>query len=102
MCNQRASGFPEPDLYNQHFINKYSFPKGLQCGRKPEHMRKKEDSRYSIYDIQAQPVRTGVTGWKLTKKMPSMNSPEVSKGIGNSPINSTIDNSFDGANLLIP
>ena len=33
---ERVSGFPMPELYNQHYINKYSFPKGLICQRKPE------------------------------------------------------------------
>ena len=39
-----------PDLYNQHYINKYSFPKGLQTGRKEEAEKK---PRHSIYDMYA-------------------------------------------------
>lgn len=31
---ERVSGFPMPELYNQHYINKYSFPKGLIAGKK--------------------------------------------------------------------
>jgi hypothetical protein len=27
--NERVSGYPKPELYNHHCINKYSFPKGL-------------------------------------------------------------------------
>ena len=27
--SERGSGFPQPDLYDKHCINKYSFPKGL-------------------------------------------------------------------------
>lgn len=27
--NERVSGYPKPELYNQHYINKYAFPKGL-------------------------------------------------------------------------
>ena len=65
---ERVSGFPMPELYNQHYINKYSFPKGLICQRKPEEMKKK-GTRQSIYDMYAQPVRKGVSGWKLTKRI---------------------------------
>jgi hypothetical protein len=57
-----------PELYNQHFINKYSFPKALVCTKKPEHL-KRNFNRQSIYDVQAQPTRKGVSGWKLTKKI---------------------------------
>jgi len=28
---ERLSGFPNPTKYNQYFVNKYSFPKGLNC-----------------------------------------------------------------------
>lgn len=55
-----------PELYNQHYINKYSFPKGLVCGRKdPKTSRK---PRQSIYDMNAAPSRKGISGWKLTKR----------------------------------
>lgn len=49
---ERVSGFPMPELYNQHYINKYSFPKGLIAQRKPEDMKKKV-ARQSIYDMYA-------------------------------------------------
>lgn len=64
---ERVSGFPMPDLYNQHYINKYSFPKGLISGRKPDDLGKKQKT--SIYDMHTQPVRKGVSGWKLTKRV---------------------------------
>ena len=56
-----------PELYNQHYINKYSFPKGLISTRKQVDESKKP--RQSIYDMYAQPVRKGVSGWKLTKRL---------------------------------
>ena len=55
-----------PELYNQHYINKYSFPKGLTACRKVDNTKK---PRSSIYDMYAQPVRRGVSGWKLTKRV---------------------------------
>jgi hypothetical protein len=58
-----------PELYNQHYINKYAFPKGLVATRKPEDQRRSK-YKVSIYDMAAQPNRKGVSGWKLTKKMP--------------------------------
>ena len=65
-----------PELYNQHYINKYSFPKGLIAGRKapekPEaNPTTEKKPRQSIYDMYAQPVRKGVSGWKLTKRLVS-------------------------------
>ena len=56
-----------PELYNQHYINKYSFPKGLVCGRK--NASDKRQARQSIYDMNAIPQRKGVSGWKLTKRL---------------------------------
>ena len=73
--SERVSGFPMPELYNQHYINKYSFPKGLIAQRKPEDQQKRMN-RQSIYDMYAQPARKGVSGWKLTKRM---NSPPASE-----------------------
>ena len=57
-----------PELYNQHYINKYSFPKGLSCIRKDPNTEAKRP-RQSIYDMNAQPIRKGVSGWKLTKRI---------------------------------
>ena len=56
-----------PELYNQHYINKYSFPKGLICQRKPDEQTKKKQ-KVSIYDMHTQPMRKGISGWKLTKR----------------------------------
>ena len=60
------SGFPMPELYNQHYINKYSFPKGLMAQRKTDDRNKKQ--KVSIYDMHTAPVRKGISGWKLTKR----------------------------------
>jgi hypothetical protein len=67
---EQETGFPQPELYNQHFINKYSFPKGLTGYRRQEEAKSKKD-RVSIYDIQTNPIRKGVSGWKLTKMVPA-------------------------------
>lgn len=59
-----------PELYNQHYINKYSFPKGLIACRKDKSQTTTDKKpRQSIYDMYAQPVRKGVSGWKLTKRI---------------------------------
>jgi hypothetical protein len=34
---ERMSGYPQPELYDQHYINKYAYPKGLKCaGRRDD------------------------------------------------------------------
>lgn len=33
---ERVSGLPNPQLYDQYYINKYSFPKGLIAVRKED------------------------------------------------------------------
>jgi hypothetical protein len=64
---ERQSGYPKPELYNQHYINKYSFPKGLIAVKKPEEIKKRND-RLSLYDLETPAVRKGISGWKLTKR----------------------------------
>lgn len=49
-ANERVSGYPKPELYNHHYINKYSFPKGLIAMDRPDHLKKKSD-RISLYDM---------------------------------------------------
>jgi hypothetical protein len=49
--HERVSGFPMPELYNQHYINKYSFPKGLIGARKLADDNKQKKA--SIYDMYA-------------------------------------------------
>lgn len=65
--NERISGYPKPDLYNQHYINRYSFPKGLQAMRKPDSM-KRQNQKISLYDMETPVLRKGIAGWKLTKR----------------------------------
>lgn len=66
-ANERVSGYPKPELYNHHYINKYSFPKGLVAMSKPEHL-KKLNERISLYDMDQPSLRKGIAGWKLTKR----------------------------------
>ena len=83
---ERASGYPKPELYNQHYINRYSFPKGLIAMRKPEEV-KKRNNRVSLYDLDTPAVRKGISGWKLTKR-PIGGGPEEAEGLFIGPTNS--------------
>lgn len=62
---ERITGLPNPTLYDQYYVNKYSFPKGLNAihrdGPKPKY-------RKSLYDIKTPNLRKGVSGWKLTRR----------------------------------
>ena len=70
--NERVSGYPRPELYNQYYINKFSYPKGFKAVRKvkePEEVipgAPMAQKRQSIYDVEAPTTRKGFTGWKLT------------------------------------
>ena len=63
---ERESGYPQPHLYDQHYINKYAYPKGLKCAGRRED-RDSEDKK-SLYDIVRPQNRKGFSGWKLTKR----------------------------------
>ena len=40
LSDERVSGYPQPELYDQHYINRYAYPKGLKtCGRKDENSK---------------------------------------------------------------
>ena len=52
---ERVSGFPNPNLYDQYFVNSYSFPKGLHSIKWPW---KQADESEMI--INAPIVRWGV------------------------------------------
>ena len=72
--DERMSGYPQPQLYDQYFINKYAYPKGLRAGRRvldPELEKKRE----SLYDKDIPVNRKGFSGWKLTltKKLEPIN-----------------------------
>ena len=71
---ERVTGLPNPSLYDQFYINKYSFPKGLIAIRKEE---SKVKYRKSLYDIKQPNLRKGVSGWKLTKRPLETFHPEV-------------------------
>ncbi len=59
---EKFSGFPNPTLYNQYFVNSYAFPKGLHCIRHP---KKEPDDADNM--INAPIVRKGIQGWKLSR-----------------------------------
>ena len=49
MSEERLSGYPQPHLYNQHYINKYAYPKGLKCaGRRQD---RDDKLKQSLYDM---------------------------------------------------
>jgi len=63
--DERITGYPNPAMYNQYFINNYSLPKGLHCTYKD---RSGQPPRKSLYDLQQPKYRQGVSGWKLTRR----------------------------------
>ena len=73
---ERTSGYPQPQLYDQYFINKYAYPKGLKTCRRDGEQKVKQ----SLYDRQAPNNRKGFSGWKLTltKKQEESLLPEIS------------------------
>jgi len=74
-AHEKVSGLPQPELYNQHYINRYAFPRGLQAIHKPTEQEKKSPYKRSIYEVNSSSHRKGVSGWKLTKKMHQSNIP---------------------------
>ena len=54
--HERMSGYPNPKLYDQFYINKYSFPKGLACVRKEDiekyNNKQSGKSKQSLYDLK--------------------------------------------------
>ena len=73
--DEKKTGFPNPKLYDQYFINTYSLPKGLQT--QPSY--KYRPPKISLYDFEIPKARHGVSGWKLTRR-PNVNytAPEQS------------------------
>lgn len=66
ISEERASGYPQPHLYDQHYINKYAYPKGLKCsGPRFDRMHV---AKKSLYDMHVPYTRKGFSGWKLTKR----------------------------------
>jgi hypothetical protein len=42
-ANERESGFPRPDKYNNYYVNQYSIPKSFACGKREDlEVRKKK------------------------------------------------------------
>ncbi len=50
LSEERVSGYPKPDLYDQYYINRYAYPKGLKCAGK----RSDRDDKIkrSLYDMR--------------------------------------------------
>ena len=69
-ANERHSGYPNPKLYDQYYINKYSFPKGLSAIFKTDEERNVKHTAFkqSLYDIKIPNPRRGINGWKLTRR----------------------------------
>jgi hypothetical protein len=66
ISEERLSGYPQPHLYDQHYINKYAYPKGLKCsGPRPDRV---QVQKKSLYDMHVPHTRKGFSGWKLTKR----------------------------------
>lgn len=67
--NERVTGYPNPKLYDQYYINKYSFPKGLCTIYKGDDERQEKAAyKKSLYDIKVPNPRRGISGWKLTRR----------------------------------
>ena len=68
---ERLSGYPQPGLYDQYYINKYAYPKGLKSYKRSEAEMKEKNARVrakrkSLYDLDQPANRKGFSGWKLT------------------------------------
>mmetsp|Transcript_17782 Transcript_17782/g.30121 ORF Transcript_17782/g.30121 Transcript_17782/m.30121 type:complete len:111 (+) Transcript_17782:807-1139(+) len=63
---ERITGYPQPQIYDQHYINKYAYPKGLKCAGKRGD--KEANVKRSLYDMRIPQNRKGFSGWKLTKR----------------------------------
>lgn len=68
--DEKMSGYPQPQLYDQYYINKYAYPKGLKGSRRPEHIARFNDKKKSLYDVDTPANRKGFSGWKLTLQRP--------------------------------
>ena len=61
--DERVSGYPQPELYDQYYINTYAYPKGLKSQRRD---KSPVPHKKSLYDMKAPSQRKGFSGWKLT------------------------------------
>ena len=75
LSDERMTGYPQPQLYDQHYINKYAYPKGLKTNGKMQD--EKNAKKKSLYDMRAPNNRKGFSGWKLTKR-PNYLAPDMS------------------------
>lgn len=80
MSEEINSGYPQPQLYDQHYINKYAYPKGLKCtGRRGE---RDGQQKKSLYDMNIPQNRKGFSGWKLTKRPQELGENQLGPYLG--------------------
>lgn len=72
ISDEKLSGYPQPQLYDQHYINKYAYPKGLKTNGRQSSVN--QSKKKSLYDMRAPNNRKGFSGWKLTKRPQEMAS----------------------------
>lgn len=41
--NERESGFPRPEKYDSYYVNQYSIPKSLHCGKRDDRKERKKE-----------------------------------------------------------
>lgn len=41
--NERESGFPRPEKYDSYYVNQYSIPKSLHCGKREDRKERKRE-----------------------------------------------------------
>lgn len=67
LFDERATGYPNPKMYDQYFINNYSLPKGLHAIHRD---KSNQQPKKSLYDYKQPKTRHGISGWKLTRRPP--------------------------------
>ena len=75
-CLEQVSGYPMPELYNQYYINQYSFPRRLHSQKRDLSQRRNTQPN-TLYDLSFPKARKGVSGWKLISK-----APPITNGLG--------------------
>ena len=69
ISDERQTGYPQPKLYDYHYINRYAYPKGLKCGGlQPTKEAPAGRKTKSLYEMKQPKNRRGFSGWKLTRR----------------------------------
>ena len=74
--DEKATGYPNPKIYDQYFINNYSLPKGLHSMRRD---RSDRPAKKTLYDYKQPKQRHGISGWKLTRRPPQNFAPPAER-----------------------